>query len=110
VPDAAFGGVKIPKMFFKVMAYRAGKALKARAFVVTQEDLLTTIDRLHATESTAAVLSDLEVRLYQVKIADLEKLAGLDFGGLADHDAPAGEEALSLAQGLPITSEADLVF
>jgi len=110
VPDGTFGGVKIPKLFFKVIAYRSGNDLSAKAFVVTQEDLLTTIDRFDPGEKTPPVLSDLEVRLYQVKIAELENLTDLDFGSLADHDVPNGSESLALAQGLPIEDESDLVF
>lgn len=109
ITDGKFGGVQIPRMFFKVIAYKSGKELRAKAFVVTQEDLLTTIDRYYPEEA-AAVLSDLEVRLYQVKIADLEKLTELDFGSLAQHDAPTGEESLAFAQGLPIEDESDLRF
>ena len=110
VPDGTFGGVKIPRLFFKVIAYRSGNDLSAKAFVVTQEDLLTTIDRFDPGEKTPPVLSDLEVRLYQVKIAELENLTDLDFGSLADHDVPNGSESLALAQGLPIEDESDLVF
>jgi endonuclease G len=110
VPDGTFGGVKIPKMFFKVIAYRDGNELRAKAFVVTQEDLLTTIDRYYPEESAPSVLSDLEVRLYQVKITDLESLTELDFGSLRQHDVPTGEESLALSQGLPIENESDLAF
>jgi len=50
------------------------------------------------------------VRLYQVRIAELEKLTGLDFGTLAQHDTPAGQESVFLARGLPIEEERDLDF
>ena len=109
VADGTFGDVQIPRMFFKVIAYRSANELRAKAFVVTQEDLLTTIDRYYP-EERAPVLSDLEVRLYQVKIADLEKLTELDFGSLKQHDVPASEESMSMAQGLPIEDESDLMF
>jgi endonuclease G len=110
VPDGTFGRVKIPKLFFKVIAYSADGELRAKAFVVTQEDLLATIDRFLPAERTPSVLSDLEVRLYQVKLADLQRLTDLDFGSLGQHDVPAGEESLALAQGLPIEDERDLEF
>lgn len=109
IADGTFGEVQIPRMFFKVIAYRSGNELRAKAFIVTQEDLLTTIDRYYPQEK-AAVLSDLEVRLYQVKITDLEKLTELDFGSLSKHDVPTGEESMTLAQGLPIEDESDLMF
>jgi len=107
VADETFGGVKIPKQFFKVIAYVADQALKAKAFVVTQEDLLAGIARLRPEE---AALTSLEVRLYQVRVAELERLTGLDFGPLAAHDAKPGNEALVLDEGLPITDEAELGF
>ena len=107
MPDEAFGGVKIPKQFFKVIAYVSGQALKAKAFVVTQEDLLAGIARLRPEE---AALSALEIRLYQVRIAELEQLTGLDFGPLSAHDAKPGQESLVLDQGLPIVDAAQILF
>src|SRR5262249_3851455 len=60
--DPKFGGVSIPKLYFKLIAYRKGNSLHAKAFVVSQEDLLDTVDRLHAAE--ASTLSDTELSLY----------------------------------------------
>ncbi len=107
VPDEAFGGVKIPKQFFKVIAYVSEQALKAKAFVVTQEDLLAGISRLRPEE---AALTPLEIRLYQVRIAELERLTGLDFGPLAGRDAKPGQESLVLDEGLPIADAAEIQF
>jgi len=107
VPDETFGGVKIPKQFFKVVAYVSGQALKAKAFVVTQEDLLAGIARLRPEE---AALTALEIRLYQVRIAELERLTGLDFGPLSGHDAKPGQESLVLDEGLPIVDAAQIRF
>jgi endonuclease G, mitochondrial len=107
VADETFGGVKIPKQFFKVIAYVSGQALKAKAFLVTQEDLLAGIARLRPEE---AALTALEVRLYQVRIAELEGLTGLDFGPLSAHDAKPGQESLVLDEGLPIVDSAEIRF
>jgi endonuclease G len=107
VPDGTFGGVKIPKQFFKLIAYMAGDELRARAFVVTQEDLLATVERYYGA---AEALSELEVRLYQVRIADLQRLTGLSFGTLAKHDTKPAQESTALAEGLPITDESELQF
>jgi endonuclease G, mitochondrial len=107
VPDETFGGVKIPKQFFKVIAYVSEQALKAKAFVVTQEDLLAGIGRLRPEE---AALTPLEIRLYQVRVAELERLTGLDFGPLAGHDAKPGQESLALDEGLPIADAAQIRF
>jgi len=75
--------------------------------VVTQEDLLAGIARLRPEE---AALSALEIRLYQVRIAELEGLTGLDFGPLSQHDAKPGQESLALDGGLPIVDEAQILF
>jgi endonuclease G len=109
VPDGSFGNVKIPKQFFKLIAYLSGQELRARAFVVTQEDLLATVERYYPEEAAPATLTNLEVRLYQVRVADLEKLTGLDFGPLRKHARPA-QESFALKEGLPITDEAELQF
>src|SRR4030095_13975931 len=73
VPDGTFGGIKIPKQFFKLIAYMAGQELRARAFVVTQEDLLAAVAHFHPAEA----LTELEIRLYQVRVAELERLTAL---------------------------------
>ena len=106
--DGSFGGEKIPKQFFKVIAYKKGGKLLAKAFVVSQENLLTTIDRYYPAE--AAVLTDEEVRLYQVRIADLEKLTNLDFGNLSAADLPKVEESIKVKEGLPIQDESEIIF
>ena len=108
IKDGTFGGVQIPKQFFKVIAYKKGGKLLAKAFVVSQENLLTTIDRYYPAE--AAVLTDEEVRLYQVRIADLEKLTNLDFGNLKEADVPKVDESMIVKDGLPIQDENDIVF
>ncbi|MRS05231.1 DNA/RNA non-specific endonuclease [bacterium] len=110
VKDGSFGRIKIPKLFFKIIAYQVEKELKAKAFIVTQEDLLTTIDRYYPEEKISDVLSDLEVRLYQVRIRDLESLTGLDFGPLSKYDVPNGEESTLLQEGMPIEDENQIIF
>lgn len=104
-PDPVFGGVKIPKQFFKLVAFNDGGQLRAKAFVVTQEDLLVTIgDRLKAQE--AASLTDAEIRLYQVTIPQLELLTGLKFG--LPKMPPDSQEAFDVGQ--PIDPDAPDLF
>jgi endonuclease G len=104
--DLTFGGVSIPKLYFKLIAYRKGDALRAKAFVVSQEDMLATVDRLH--EAEASTLSDNELSLYQVKIKDLEDLTGLTFGIPVAADTPHAEELALLEGGRPIYDEEEL--
>ena len=106
-PDKTFGGVKIPRQFFKVVAYREGNQLRAKAFIVTQEDLLATTTRLHDDE--LSVLSDAEVRLYHVKVSALGKLTGLNFGPLSGA-ADTHESLTTDADNGPVESEEELGF
>jgi endonuclease G len=106
VKDRTFGGLKIPKQFFKLIAYKDSGKLRAKAFVVTQEDLLEDLDRLH--EAELSTLTDVEVRLYQVTVADLEKLTGLKFGVPQAADTHHEEELFRVKSGVPIESEREL--
>lgn len=81
-PDPTFGGVKIPKMFYKIVCVvRSGK-LAASAFVISQEDYLAKIKKLKpgVLERFAEALTQSQATVYRVAIADLEKVTGLDFG------------------------------
>jgi endonuclease G, mitochondrial len=104
VKDGIFGELKIPKQFFKVIAYVSEGDLTARAFVVSQESLLSTVDRFYPEEAFAerTWLSDLEVQLYEVSIADLEYATNLNFGRLRKLNGHAEERI--------IIREADLRF
>ena len=107
--DGTFGGVKIPKQFFKVFAWVANGALRAAAFIVTQEGLLKSIAHLHPQEAIG--LTPLEIQLYQVSVATVAKLTGLDFGPLKG--APDTDEAFAggdASAGGPITDPAQLRF
>jgi endonuclease G, mitochondrial len=112
IKDGTFGGVQIPKQYFKVFVYRGGRKLRHAAFVVTQEDLLATIDRYYASERRGSMLSDFEVRLYQVPLSTVERLTGLDFGdlGVAAATAADGREAALLDDGAPIEEPSQLRF
>ncbi len=92
--DPVFGDVPIPKMFFKVVACEgnAGK-LQVAAFLMSQEDLLRTIDRLKGMPPVVdELLTPAEARLYQIKLKDLETLTGLDFGALSDSEVAVEEK------------------
>jgi endonuclease G len=96
-PDPTFGGVPIPKAFFKVVACADPEgALLAAGFVMSQEDLLATTARVRGLEELPEErLTAAEARLYQVSIADLARLTQLDFGPLVRADALQRTEALA---------------
>lgn len=94
--DPVFGGVAIPKLFYKVIVWPDKKKLRVAAFVVTQEDLLAKLDRLHAAgemSSFEAGLSDTEVRLYKITLDDLEHATNLSFGKLTKLSTTAATES-----------------
>jgi endonuclease G len=110
--DLRFGGVAIPKLFYKIIVWPEDKKLRVAAFVVTQEDLLAKLDRLHRAKESSRLevgLSEDEVRLYQVALADLEHATHLSFGKLTKIST-AGPLESTTASGFntPIESEADL--
>lgn len=96
-PDPTFGEVAIPRLFWKVVACaRPDGALAAAAFLMSQEDLLATVERLRGLPAPAEErLLEAEARLYQVAVADVAVLTGLELGPLAAADARGLEEALA---------------
>ncbi|MCA6122734.1 DNA/RNA non-specific endonuclease [Bradyrhizobium sp. WSM 1704] len=80
--DPSFGGVQIPKYFWKILITKDDddSGLKAAAFLMSQRDLIMDIDRIQEK------LSEADVKVFQVSIADLTKLTKLDFGNLDSVD------------------------
>jgi endonuclease G len=85
--DPKFGGIGIPKYFWKILiAKNGGSTLKAAAFVVSQRNLIMDIDRLQEAD-VLEKLSAADVHLFQVSVAQLSSLTKLDFGNLSDSDS-----------------------
>jgi endonuclease G len=84
--DPTFGGVSIPKYFWKILITKSGGSLKAAAFIVSQRNLIMEIDRIQEAEIFEK-LSAAQVRVFQVSIADVSKLTKLDFDNLGQADA-----------------------
>nr|WP_137846068.1 DNA/RNA non-specific endonuclease [Microbacterium sp. 2FI] len=92
--DPQYRGIGIPRRFFKVVAWVTTPDdgmpdLAAAGFVLDQSDLLDTTDGAFATPPLGTY------RTFQVPIADIELLAGVDFGALADADVMSAERALA---------------
>ena len=66
----------MPRSFWKVIAYVEGGELKAKAFVLTQEDLEAKLESLGLEQ----------FNLYQLKLTDLSAMTSLDYGDLGDAD------------------------
>lgn len=76
--DPKYRDIQIPRDFWKVLAYVDGEdgLVKAKAFVLTQNDLLNDLEAFALDE----------FRLYQVSIAELQDLTRLSFGELVNAD------------------------
>ena len=81
--------------------------LRAKAFVVSQENLL------NAENGVREAFTEQEIQVYQVSIRALEKLTGLTFGTLSQSDSIGkAEEAFTFPDGMPveIQDESQIVF
>ena len=74
--DLPYRDVLVPRSFFKVIAYVEGGNLRAKAFILTQDDLEQGLESLGLEE----------FKVFQIPIGDLEGQTGLDFGDLKNRD------------------------
>ncbi len=87
--DFLYRDVLVPRSFYKVIAYVEAGSLRAKAFVLTQDDLETNV-RAFGLE---------KFRVYQTPVRDLESRTGLTFAGLARADTlGAGERGAPRAR------------
>jgi endonuclease G len=74
--DFAYRGVLVPRSFYKVIAYVENGTLRAKAFVLTQDDL----------EANVRAFGLEQFKVFQTPVHDLETKTGLTFGDLAAAD------------------------
>lgn len=97
--DPTYMDVLLPRSFWKVIAYVEGGELKAKAFVLTQDDLEHNLESLGLEP----------FKLYQLPIADLSGMTSLDYGNLAGADTMSGgAEALGPPGVRRIETRADI--
>jgi endonuclease G len=84
--DPPYRGIRIPTEYWKVVAIGvAGGKLSATAYVVSQSDQIADLEEFAFGA----------YRTFQVRVSEVERLTGLDFGSLRQHDplaaaAPGG--------------------
>ena len=86
--DFLFRGVLVPRSFWKVIAYVEGGTLKAKAYVLTQDDLEAKLESLGLEP----------FKLFQVALADVSAQTGLVFVDLANADTMSAAPEMA---GLP---------
>jgi endonuclease G len=74
--DFPYRDVLVPRSFWKVIAYVEGGTLKAKAFVLTQDDLEAKLESLGLEQ----------FKLFQVAIRSLTEMTNLSYGLLAEAD------------------------
>ncbi|WP_258566898.1 DNA/RNA non-specific endonuclease [Microbacterium sp. Se5.02b] len=79
--DPPYRGIRIPLRFWKIAAWHAADGLAAAGFVLDQSDLVDV------RETTLAIPPLGSFRTFQVPIADVAALTGIDLGPLVDADA-----------------------
>lgn len=98
--DFPYRKVLVPRSFWKLIAYAENDNLRAKAFVLTQDDLEASLESLGLEP----------FKLYQVSVAHLTTATGLTFGGLAEADTmAAAPEALGAPAVRRIESRDDIV-
>jgi endonuclease G len=81
--DLAYRGARIPREYWKLVAYVAAGALRTAAFVLSQASLLSDLEAI-----------DLDpFKLFQVRVTDLEERAGLTFADELRADVLARPES-----------------
>lgn len=83
--DPIHRGLRVPRSYWKAIAYVEGEALRSHAYVLTQDDLEAAIESLGLEE----------FRIYQVPFGELVSATSLSFGALVAADTmPAVPEAV----------------
>ncbi len=87
--DMSYRGVyQLPAEFWKVVVMRtADRKLSATAYLQTQKNLLEDLEFAYGA-----------YRTYQVPVARIGAITGLDFGSLTDHDPLANQESAAPAR------------
>ena len=106
--DPPYRGVGIPRRFFKVAAWSnddgGAPRLQAAGFVLDQSELID------AAQGVLAVRPLATYRTFQVPIADIESLAGVDFGDLVGADVLPSTALRGQSTWLPLRAAADVVL
>lgn len=96
--DVLYRGVKMPRQFWKVvtMAKNPG-GLSATAYLLSQEELVGDLKEVAPVAEGEEDFAFGAFKTFQVPVSEIEKLTGLSFGSLSDHDPLATRDEAALA-------------
>ncbi|MEV7610312.1 DNA/RNA non-specific endonuclease [Microbacterium sp. NPDC089320] len=101
--DPPYRGIRIPLLFWKIAAWQGPDGLAAAGFVLDQAELIDTADGLLAAPPLGAF------RTFQVPIAEITRMTGVDVGPLLDADVLAHRGARS-SEWRPLTAASDITL
>jgi endonuclease G len=97
--DFPYRDLLVPRSFWKIIAYIEQGALKAKAYVLTQDDLEAKLESLGLEE----------FKLYQTSLQELASLTQLDYGNLTGVDTmSAAPETLDAPAARRINARAEV--
>ncbi|MFJ2504571.1 DNA/RNA non-specific endonuclease [Microbacterium sp. NPDC087592] len=86
--DPPYRGIRIPLRFWKITAWQGPDGLAAAGFVLDQSELVDTREGVLAVPPLGAF------RTFQVPVADIAALTGIDLGPLTGSDVLGAQTAL----------------
>jgi len=101
--DPPYRGVRIPLRFWKIAAWQGAEGLATAGFLLDQSELIDTRDDLLAPAPLGAF------RTFQVPVAEIARLTGLDLGRMSAGDVLA-ESAVRAGEWQMLSSVDDIVL
>ncbi|WP_431075028.1 DNA/RNA non-specific endonuclease [Microbacterium phyllosphaerae] len=101
--DPPYRGIRIPLRFWKVAAWRGPDGLASAGFVLDQSELVETSDGLLAAPPLGAF------RTFQVPVAEIAQITGVDLGVLSDADVLRRRSARP-TEWISLTTSADITL
>ncbi|WP_414685400.1 DNA/RNA non-specific endonuclease [Microbacterium sp. LWH3-1.2] len=106
--DPPYRGIRVPRRFFKVAAWTTREGgvprLAAAGFVLDQSELIDLREGVLDVPTLGAF------RTFQVRIADIEEMSGVDLGTLVDADVLATTTVRGGSAWRPLREPEDLVL
>lgn len=101
--DPPYRGIHVPLRFWKVVAWQSAEGLTAAGFVLDQSELVDTADGLLAVPPLGAF------RTFQVPVAEIAELCGVDLGALVGADV-LSRPATRTTEWVALRSTQDIVL